>query len=90
MQSIESTLDTAIDDKTKLAAIKVALEADKRNVEYLRLVVPRKVEHYNPDTKTSEELAADIRDALERMNHDMRLKLSINGRTDKGTGSETK
>jgi len=68
MQSIESTLDTAADDKTKLAAIKVALEADKRNVEYLRLVVPRKVEHYNPDQKTSEELKRDIQAALERLN----------------------
>lgn len=53
-------------DAAKLAASRLVLEADKRNLELIRLVMPKHHVHHNVKDMSTEELVEVIQNAAER------------------------
>lgn len=51
-----------VDEKTRLSAAKLILEADRTNIKLIELMVPKKVEHYNVKDRTDEELIEAIKE----------------------------
>jgi len=74
LQSTKST------DAEKLSAAKLLLEADKRNIDLIKTIIPKKVEHFNARDATDAELVEIIQDAQGR------LSIPDNGGTLAGTG----
>ena len=64
---IMASVETALDDpeaphSQKLAAARVALEADKVNLELLKLALPKKVHHFDIKAASNEELLEAIKE----------------------------
>jgi len=62
-------LDSDIEDpvkkaSTQLAAAKVLLEADKRNIDIVRLSMPQKHMHINVQQASTEQLQAQLKELL--------------------------
>lgn len=51
-------------DATKLAACRTVLLADRHNLEMIKLAMPTKIEHYNPQQATDEELIEVLKEAV--------------------------
>lgn len=68
IQSAENSLDSLeASDATKLAAARLILEADKRNIEIMKLIIPQQHVHKNVKELPTEELEAIILEAHDKL-----------------------
>jgi len=71
--SAEGALDNHdASDATKLAASRVILEADKRNLDVIKLIVPKQHVHREVKDLPTEELEAVVIEAYNRLERDSR------------------
>ena len=65
---IEDALDNVqSDDKLKLTAVKVLSELDKRNIELVKMSMPKRVEHFDPRKANDEELLKLVKNVVKLM-----------------------
>ena len=68
INAIEKTLDDAQnDDKLKLTAVKTLSDLDKRNMELIKMAMPKRVEHFDPRKANDEELMKMVQNVLKLM-----------------------
>lgn len=60
LKGVEDILDDNPDPKVFCDAAKVVLEMEKRNVDYLKLIMPKKIEHIHVTQKSTKELMAIV------------------------------
>lgn len=66
-QKVLNSAETAMDDEEatsacKIAASKIVLEADKRNIDLIKLAMPKHVVHHNVKEMTDDELMAAFKE----------------------------